>query len=425
VNVARATWVVGAISLAGIRASAQEPAKWTLEYVVQRALENHPALVASRQRLGSAEGERVGSGKWPNPSLLVSGENFPTGPVGSREAFDLGNDVEWYVLYTQTFETAGKRSHRKEAASIGVDLAGLGHEALTREVAYRAKLAFERARTAAARLALSRDSHDRLAGLNEINRIRAVEGYIAEGDFIKTRVETERFAHAVRRAELQDRQARIELLQAMGSADFTAVFELEGTAVTTVELDEAVLRRSALERPEVRLARTALARAEALYELERSRAYPDPDATFGYKRFGADNALFAGVNVPLPIFDRNEGGIARARSERGVFEAELLLQENRALGDLEAALAAVRSTGEQVKSLEADFVERADLSLSVALASYREGAADLLVVIEAERTRNASHELLLTALYERRLALHDLERAAGKDLVIPGSGGVP
>jgi len=57
-------------------------------------------------------------------------------------------------------------------------------------------------------------------------------------------------------------------------------------------------------------------------QLEQARARPDLTATFGYKRNGADNALYGALTVPLPLYNRNQGMIARAQAEVEVAEAE-------------------------------------------------------------------------------------------------------
>ena len=125
--------------------------------------------------------------------------------------------------------------------------------------------------------------------------------------------------------------------------------------------------------------------------------------------------------MPLPFFDRNQGGVFSAHAELSAASAELELRRSHVLAELEASLAAVQATRRQLDDLRADFIQRADESRNVALAAYREGSASLLLVIEAERARNGAQELLVDAINDHRLATHELERAIGVLALPPAS----
>jgi cobalt-zinc-cadmium efflux system outer membrane protein len=72
---------------------------------------------------------------------------------------------------------------------------------------------------------------------------------------------------------------------------------------------------------------TALAHRQAELDVENSKAVPDLTLRGGYRRLEEkdDNALVFGVSVPLNWFDRNQGGIAKARNR-----LSKILEENRA-----------------------------------------------------------------------------------------------
>jgi cobalt-zinc-cadmium efflux system outer membrane protein len=384
--------------------------RWTIEDVVSDALAEHPFIVASRERLTAAKGTSVDAGRWLNPRLNFSGENLRFG----ADDFDLWTQPDWFLFLTQTIETADKRGHRKRAAEVGVELATLQQQILVRELTHRVKVAFQNVLTAQEKFALAQDSWGRLDELVELNRIRAVEGYTPEGDYIKSRLESQRFEHALRQSELALHQAKIRLLQTLGYTNFATDFELVPPGpVPASSIDEAALREIAGRRPEILAAEAVVARSDARAQLEGALKHPDVAASVGYKRNGPANTLYLGMSLPLPILNQNQGGILRGRAELAIAQADLLLERSRALGQLEAALEGVRMTRQQIESLRTDFVERADESRAVALAAYSEGAADLLIVLEAERTRNGAQELVVDAAHDHRIALYELERAAG------------
>lgn len=386
--------------------TAAEP--WRFEDVVANALETHPLVVAARERRVAAEGSFTDAGRWSNPVLQMTGENLRLG----ADDFQASQEGEWFVFVSQLIETGGRRGHRKRAAESDVRIATLDLRIVEREVLHRIKVAYQNAVAAQEATRLSRESWDRLERLVELNRVRSTEGYVAEGDYIKSRVEAQRFESSLRRAELDLERAKFELLSSLGRTEFDTGFELAAPPLSAAELDVAALRESALRRPELLMAEAVLERAGARVGLAGAEAYPNVTTQVGYKRNGPDNTLYAGVIVPLPIFSRNQGGKLSAQANLGVARAEVQLWRSQALGELEAALEGVRLTRERIESLQAGFVSGADESQAIALAAYREGAADLLVVLEAERTRNAAQELVVEALHEHRVALHALERAA-------------
>jgi outer membrane protein, heavy metal efflux system len=387
----------------------------TLAEAVSRARAQHPLIVAAKQRAMMAEGERTEAGLRPNPSLTVSGENLPLDPPQNGFAFD--RTLDWFATYSHTFETAGKRTLRLAAAERSVEAAEAEAAEVERRVVFEVKAAYQHLVMARARLGLLRESQANLNQLVRLNEVRVKEGYVAEGDLIKTRLEAQRVDYQLQSAALAVEQAAIALLRALGASSFGAdeinlepsePFDYQPAAFSPATLEEAARRL-----PRLRAAEARVEQARAQWRLEQARAKPDFTASLGYKRNGPDNALFAAVTVPLPVYSRNRGMIARAEAEVAAAEAELRYARAAAMAELAAARRAVEVRGRQIEALRADFLRRADESHSVSLAAYREGAADLIVLLDAQRVRSQSQELYFQALYEYRLAVHELERAAG------------
>src|SRR6185369_18071130 len=95
--------------------------------------------------------------------------------------------------------------------------------------------------------------------------------------------------------------------------------------------------------------------------------------------------------------------------------AELRYARTLVLAELASARRAVELNQKQIESLRAEFLLLADESRSVSLAAYREGAVDLLVLLDAQRSRSQAQEFYFQSLFDYQLAIHELERAAGID----------
>jgi cobalt-zinc-cadmium efflux system outer membrane protein len=397
-----------------ISAQTTATARLSLADALARAKQQHPLLIAAKQRVAMAEGERLDAGFRLNPSINVSGENFPIGPV--KDGFVFTRNIDWFVTWSQTFETGDKRALRLALAERGVETARAEAAAAERQIVYEVKSAYQQVSIARLRAELLRENGNNLKQLVSLNEIRVREGYTAEGDLIKVRLEAQRYDYQHRRSLLELERAKIGLLRAMGTASFEAAdtaFDLvESLDFHPVEFAVSSLEEAAMRQPQIQAAQSRIEHAQALLRLEQAQARPDLNATFGYKRNGPDNALYGALSVPLPFYNRNQGRIARAEAAVAEAQAEWNHARNLVRAELAAARRAVESRRRQVETLQADFLLQADESRAVSLAAYREGAADLIVLLDAQRVRSQAQELYYEALYEYQLAVHELERAA-------------
>ena len=391
--------------------------RWTLADAVEAARRGHPLIVAAKQRVAMAEADVVEAGLRPNPSFFVSTENVPL--AGTRNPFQFGSSIDWFAIYSHTFETGNKRQLRAALAERALAAAQAEAAAVERNILYEVKAAYHRVAIAKLRGNLLGETLNNLRQLVGLNEVRVREGYTAEGDLIKVRLETQRVEYQQRRSELDYERARIDLLRAMGAGSYEAAetaFEVEEELdFAPAAIDAAQLREAAMRLPQVQAGAALVERAQAQLRLEQARVRPDLTFNIGYKRNAGDNTMVAGVTVPLPVYNRNQAQITRAQAELGAAEADLRHTRNLVLAELAAAERAVRLNQRQIELLRADFLLRADESRSISLAAYREGAVDLLNLLDAQRVRAQAQEFYFQALYDYQLSIHELERAAGID----------
>ena len=177
------------------------------------------------------------------------------------------------------------------------------------------------------------------------------------------------------------------------------------------------LRETALaNRPEVKVAEAEVALAESAIKLERSRASGELTPYVGYKRVGVDNTVLAGVTVPLPFGNRNQSGIARAEAEQKLKETGLRFARNRALAEVEVAFRAYETAREQVRAYEAGLLRQADESREIQFGAYQEGAAELITLIEAQKTRTEIRANYYRAVFDYYTSIFQLELATGSDI---------
>ena len=119
-----------------------------------------------------------------------SGENFPLGPT--KNDFDFGQSLDWFATYSQTFESAGKRKLRVSFAERELEAAQAEASVIEQRIVYEVKAAYQHVLISRLRVELLRENINNLNQLVSLNEIRVREGYTAEGDLIKVRLESQR-----------------------------------------------------------------------------------------------------------------------------------------------------------------------------------------------------------------------------------------
>jgi cobalt-zinc-cadmium efflux system outer membrane protein len=164
--------------------------------------------------------------------------------------------------------------------------------------------------------------------------------------------------------------------------------------------------------------------AAALFEQQRAdtetllqRAIRSPNITVGggYRRDGPFNALVLGVTVPLRIFNRNEGGIARAEAELTQAQNEEKLTRTALLLEVQKAYNAVQTNQERVRYIQDEYLQKSEQSREIVTASYSLGEANLIDLLDAERTYRETRRIHNQALYEYRISLYELAAVVGEE----------
>jgi len=389
----------------------------SIEAATEQFLKKNLSVQAARLEVGVAEAERVGARLSPRPGLTVSAENLRlSGETPANRLHEYGISV------AQPIELGNRKSLRMEVAERTVSVSEARLTEVLRRQLFDLKRTYYESVLAGVLLGIEQENRDNFEGLVKFNTVRFEEGYIAEGELLKVRLERTKFDFAVANAQLNLRKAKIRLLELIGDPDFERATKVDVSntlRVLPVELNLSQLRETALRnRPEIKIAEAELALAQSTIKLERSRAKGELTPYVGYKRVGVDNTVLAGVTVPLPIGNRNQSGIARAEAEQKVSETSLQLVRNRTLAEVEAAYRAYETAREQVRAYEAGLLRQADESREIQLGAYQEGATELITLIEAQKTRTEVRANYYRAIFDYYTSIFQLELATGTDIRI-------
>jgi cobalt-zinc-cadmium efflux system outer membrane protein len=385
----------------------------TLDQAVGRFLERNLTVEAARHGVALARAEQIAAQLRPNPTLTVLAENLKI--AGTTPP---GQIWEVSTTYTQTIEWPEKRRLRREVADLGVTVAEAQLGQVLRHRLAEVKHAFYEALLARHGVENARASRESFEAVIRLNEARFQEGLVSEGELLKTRLEQARLDLAVTEAEQASRQAVLKLLEQLHEEEAREGITVTGElAAVPVTVDLAALRGEALRNaPALKRAAVSQTLADRRVSLEEIRRFPELAPFAGFKQTDRDTSAILGVQVPLPLFDRNQAGIARAETEARLARTEAALERSRVLARVDSAYHTWRSARDRVLALQTTVLPKAEESYRIALDAYEDGAVELLVVLEAERTRADIRRQLVQATFDYQTGLLALETAAGVEL---------
>jgi cobalt-zinc-cadmium efflux system outer membrane protein len=391
----------------------------TLQQAIDLALGANPGLRAQGATVESTRAGEVTAALRPNPT-------FSNGTV------DFTGGVGW------TVERGGKRQRRIDSARLATAGAERDYQDARRTLIATVRATFTAALLARGNLLAAQDNLQNFGQVVELNHLRYERGEISGGDYLKIALQKLQFQTDLQDADLAHRTARANLRQTLDTPllaqDFTVTGELRAAAPPQPlpVLEEQALRT----RPDLLSAETAVRKAEADVRLAEANARVDVTVSLGWIHTGPSiasdqhvqpffsfgesaNALGTGITFPLPIFDRNQGEIARTRSEVTRTRAAAESVRAQVINDVETAFVSLAVSRDRVGLYESEYLKESHDSREVAEFAYRRGATSILDLLDAERTDRATQLAYRQALADYVTHLEQLNAAVGEDVALP------
>ena len=362
------------------------------------------------------KGQEVTARLFPNP--LIS--------VGTQSSYSQGrtlsNSGQLFTQVFQLFELAGKRGYRIESAGFGTQSAEAAFEDAVRQLGFTVKDTYYRVQLAQRRLVLAEENRDRFSRILEVNTIRFKKGYIAEVDLIRIRLQMVDFHSMVIQSLQEAESARGDLRQLLRLSPKTLLELTTELDFRRIDPDIETLRVTALDlRPDIRAKRYTFSQRES--DLKLAKAYRIPDVTIGAGYAiqgpqGPDNpgqvALSAGI--PLPLFNRNQGGIRQAEVSLQSAEADLNKTVNVVENEVEVAYRNLLQSRRLVEAYVGGVLEDTRSTLTIVERAYERGGATILDLLDAARTSRTIQQNYIEALFNYQHNLFQLESAVGQEI---------
>ena len=377
----------------------------SLQQAVEQAMRHRAEIASAARRVAAGEDLHRQSKTFPNPRLFLQTEDIRT-----SSNFDFARDSETYGYLSQIIETSGARRARIELASADSRLSALDLEQVRREIGFRVRAAYWQALSAQIAHSLYQESDTYFQEVVQYHEARFHEGKLAEVDLLRIQLQGQQIHAGLSNAELEEQRAQLALAREMGVSR-------AGPWTLTEKFDQLETPRHSGDQAEpqtaVRIANENVSVAQARESQERAKGRPDLNVLFGYKRdIGFNTAIF-GLQLNLPLFDRNRAATAAASEE--IESAKSSLEATTFLVDSELSLARreYASRLQQVNEVFTPLRKRAEQIADVTRAAYTQGGLDLLRLIDAERLRVDAQLAWVDALNRYHLSVVELERAEG------------
>ena len=415
----RTVVVAGAVSacvLSAVSAFGQTPqVRITLDEAIQMALRSNHSLLAARNNILQSQAQEVSANLRPNPELGATWAYLPLYPPEEGFRSYLNDSAEVDIGLSYLFERGKKRQHRLQAAKDATAVTRSEVADNERSLTFQVASLFINVQLAESTLDLAQQNLKSFQNTVEIAEFQNKSGSISENDYLKIKLQLLQFQTDVQQAQLARVQALSDLRQLLGYESVSRDYDVAGVfdyQPLTFKLDD--LQAKAIEnRPDLRAARQGVTAANSQYLLAKANGKVDVSATANYSHVSAISAMTFNVSVPLPIFDRNQGEIARTSYAITQAQQQQQAATGQVMTDVKDAYESLQTNDIVVRFYRSGYLDVAQKGREISEYAYRRGAASLLDFLDAERSHRATQLAYRQNLASYLLALEQVREAVG------------
>jgi len=252
----------------------------------------------------------------------------------------------------------------------------------------------------------------------DIAHDRFQAGDLAKIDFERLDLQIASFESAESNDIVNLRQASDQLQTLMGVENPNPDFDITGDIVPPV-LDQNLPRliQTALDkRPDYAAAKFGVDAAVANQKLTFANGTTDPTLEAEYDRAGHENSIGFSVNIPLRIFDRNQGNKETSIFQTDASRFTLVAAKNQVVSDVDQAWISYTQSKRLSDRYTSHYLEEAKDVLSIAQFAFEHGGISLIDYIDAVRDTETINSAAISAYQQTWLAIHQLSAATASEI---------
>lgn len=384
----------------------------TLQQIQDIATARNPTLLAARQNLEAVRAQEIQAGVRANPYLTFLGTNV-SNPADSSTPYAYSAQV------SRLFERGDKRHWRLDVARNTTAQTAAQLQDQTRQLELALKTAFTNMLFAKASLQLAQDNLKDFRREVDINKIRLDQGDIDQLDFKRLDLQLAQFESDEAAARTNLAQASYQLQTLAGYANPDDNFDIRGDLIPPDVNDTlASLEQKALNaRPDYLAAQSAVRVAEANVKLAYANGTTDPTLEGEYDRSGIQNSAGFSVNIPLRLFDRNQGNKETSKYLASASQFTVTAAQNQVRSDVAQAWIGYKTAKELADRYNLHYLEESKQVLDISQFAYEHGGIALIDYLDAVRDSRTVATNGLNAYAQTWLAIYQLSFASATPVI--------
>lgn len=398
----------------------------TLDQAIERLVRENLALMALRYEIPMAAADVLTASLRANPIFYADAQLVPYGHYSNDRP---GGQRQFDVNVTYPIDVTRKRAARTQMAKAARRVTEAQLQDAIRLQIDNLYTVYVDVVAAGETVAYSRAYAKGAARLLQLNQARLDQGQVAQPVVDALKAQSERAELQVRESEealvTHTRALAVLLNIPRNEADGLEVRAALRDVAELPMAEDAIIRQALETRPDLVAQRLGVHRAEADAKLARANRYSDvyllyqPYTLQDNSPFGLKSAYSwaVGATATMPLFNRNQGNIARADMNRRQTTVELAALERQVAHEVETAVREFRLSLRSVIEIEREVLPASKRVRDTAERRLEAGAIDALVYLEAEREFNQVVREYRDALVRHRRAVLDLNTAVGARLI--------
>ncbi len=386
----------------------------TLQAAVQTALSNNPNLKAFVFEISSLEKIKTQAGLIPNPEVGFEVEDF----LGRKELSGIKGS-QFTFTGRQLFELGGKRSSRVSLSDKVINSAESNYELIKLDVIAQIKSAFfglyqihHQIKLQLQFIQINEVILETISGRVKAGRTSPAEESKVKVALIKSQIELQR----LQRSYLSAQTKLNSLIGTTGKnlIPSTDLFENLFTPPTRQDILEDLENI-----PSIRNLINETSIRKAQLKLEESQAVPDLTVSGGVRYLNEleTNSFVAGLSIPLPIFNRNQGNIQSAEVRIKQMDEIIRAQKLSVISSLNASFNNLISAYNNATQLRENVLPESEKAYEITKQGYLQGRFAFIDLLDAQRTLFETQTQYLLELSGYYNSLIEIENITGKSFL--------
>jgi cobalt-zinc-cadmium efflux system outer membrane protein len=383
----------------------------------------NPAMKADQMNVDELKAEEVTAYLRPNPQFTLGADGTQIAPHEGIWRPTSGTQIQPNVSYLH--ERDRKRELRLQSAKEATAIGGLQHEDLERNMIFSLRSAFVQTLEAKVVLELARSDMDYYDKIIDISRIRFKDGALAQVDLDRIELLRVQYESEIETAVLNLRTQKIQLLQLLNDRTPVEQFDVSGPFDFSADLKPLDdFHKVALDaRPDLRAAVQSIEQAKTNHTLAVANGSTDP--TFGlwytynpsfYNPY-AHQTLGLSVNIPLRIFDRNQGEKQRTLIDIDRNQQLTYAARAQVFSDVDSAYEQVRSSIALLVPYRDKYKNQATRVRDTVTYTYQRDGASLVDFLNAQSDYRVVQLAYLQLIGSYLTASSQLNLAVGREVI--------